>query len=68
MSNNITKQKKTSYWEILKFMKIWLDKADSETLTRVFNSEFNGNLIYIPGEKKYGIDSDVAKNLNIITY
>lgn len=61
-------REKTIRYEIVEAMKNWLDDADSETLVRVFNSEFEGNLTYDVVMKKYAIDSDSAKNLNLTTY
>jgi len=61
-------REKTVRFEIVKAMKSWIDEASSETLLRVFNSEFEGNLTYNAEEEKYEIDSESAENLGLIEY
>ena len=61
-------REKTVRFEIVRAMKNWIDEASSETLVRVFNSEFEGNLTYNVEEEKYEIDTEAAENLALIEY
>jgi len=61
-------REKTNRFEIVKAMKSWIDEASSETLVRVFNSEFEGNLTYDVETELYEIDSESAENMGLIEY
>jgi hypothetical protein len=61
-------REKTIRIEIVEVMKNWINEASSETLVRVFNSEFEGNLTYNAEEETYEIDTEAAENLGLIEY
>ncbi len=61
-------REKTNRFEIVKAMKSWIDEASSETLVRVFNSEFEGNLTYNPEDELYELEDEAAQNLGLIEY
>lgn len=50
---------------ILDVMTNWLNESSSETIIRVFNENFDGELTYNVDNEIYLLDVDVAKNLNI---
>ena len=61
-------REKTVRFEIVRAMKSWIEEANYETLVRVFNSEFEGNLTYDVEAELYEIDSDAAENIGLIEY
>lgn len=61
-------REKTNRFEIVKAMKSWIDEASSETLVRVFNSEFEGNLTYDAEVELYELEGEAAENLGLIEY
>ena len=61
-------REKTNRFELVKAMTAWINEASSETLVRVFNSEFEGDLTYNVEEELYELEGDAAENLGLIEY
>jgi len=61
-------REKTNDHEIIKAITNFIGEASPETLVRIFNENFEGNLTYISEEELFEIDTEAAENLELIKY
>lgn len=58
-------RKKTTDNEIIRIINNFIAEADSETLVRIFNENFDGNLTYNVDSDSYELDENAATDLEI---